>query len=76
MSQLHQIGCLFPCFFKDGSGILGARFAIGECPVPKEIVSQLYERERLSVPVYSKDGSLIFGARVATKMSSSKNFFL
>ena len=24
-----------PRFFKDGSGIFGARFAIGECPVPK-----------------------------------------
>lgn len=32
-----------PCFFKDGSGISGARFATGECLVPKKIVSQLYE---------------------------------
>lgn len=27
------------------------------------------------MPLYSKDGSLLFGARIAIRMSSSNNFF-
>lgn len=55
----------------NGRGIVGARCAIRECPVPNKIKKMEMKKlkpiasERLSVPRFCKDGSGIFGDRFA-----------
>lgn len=55
----------------NGRGIVGARCAIRECPVPNKKKKKDKKKikpiaaEKLSVPRFCKDGSRIFGARFA-----------